>query len=222
MNGQLLMNDVAIGHLRKLYWRVYWSEIKTDFLIDWACDALEHLEVPNDSVVGLAMSSDVEEAWQYAKKLLIEHFGAEETNQPILPLMKNYRSFDDFDLDRPLGDFEESWEFQNYTMLVYVPKKLDLESEIVRCEIRRLLDFFYESIPSITHEALEMYRQNSPSTTHFMKIRGLDEVFPRIYSVELNESLKQCISYIGIDPFMQFDELPEKISFQIAINLPTQ
>ena len=215
------MNDVAIGHLRKLYWRVYRCEVNTDCLIDWACDALEHLEVPNDSIVGLAMSSDAEEAWQYAKKLLIEHFGAEDANQPILALMKNYRSFDDFELDCPLGDFEDNWEFQNYTMMVYVPKKLDLDSEIVRCEIRRLLDFFYESIPSITHEALETYRQNSPSIMHFMKIRGLDEVFPRIYSVELDASLKQCMSHIGIDPCMQFDELPEKIGFfQIAINLP--
>jgi len=63
------MNDIAIGHLRKLYWCFYRCEINTDCLIDWACHALEHLEVPNDSIVGLAMSSDAEEAWQYAKKL---------------------------------------------------------------------------------------------------------------------------------------------------------
>lgn len=217
------MNDVAIGHLRKLYWRVYWCEINTDRLIDWACDALEYLDMPNDTIIGLAMSSDAEEAWQYAKKLLIGHFGAEEANQPILPLMKNYRSFDGFELDRPLGDSEENWEFQNHTMLVYVPKKLDLDSEIVRCDVRRLLDFFYESIPSIIDQAIEMYRQTAPCITHFMKIRGLDEVFPLIYSVELNASLNQCISHIGIDPFMQFDELPEKIGFfKIAINVPTQ
>lgn len=217
------MNDIAIGHLRKLYWRVYRCEVNADCLIDWACDALEPLEVPNDSIVGLAMSSDAEEAGQYAKKLLIEHFGAEEANRPILPLMKRYSSFDDFELDRPLGDSEENWEFQNHAMLVYVPKKLDLDSEIVRCDVRRLLGFFYESIPSIIGQAIEMYSQTAPCVTHFMKVRGLDEVFPLIYSVELNESLKQCISHIGIDPCMQFDELPEKIGFfQIAINVPTQ
>lgn len=219
--GRDMNNTPEIGQLRKLYWPVYRGESDFQCLIDWACVVLELLETPNDHVTGLAMSSGIDEALLYAKALIVQYLGEELANEPILPLMQHYCTFETMQLDRPLGDRDAEWEFQHGGMLVYIHKTLNLRDTAVQERILNLLKFFYGKIPTLIQDAAKIFSQQYPSVTHVMKLKGLDEVFLLIYSVELDESLQSCSVDIGMNCRCQYPDdvhINDHVEIQISMH----
>lgn len=213
-------NTLEIGQLRKLYWPVYRGESDFQCLINWACMVLELLETPNDHVTGLAMSSGIDEALLYAKALIVQYLGDELANEPIFPLMHNYLPFDTMQLDCPLGDRDAEWEFQHGGMLVYIPKSLNLSDVVIREKILNLLKCFYGKIPILIQDAAKIFSQQHPSVTQIMILKGLDEVFLLIYSVELDECLQSSSVDIGIDYRYRYpDDVPMNHHFKIPISM---
>lgn len=213
-------NTPEIGQLRKLYWPAHRGEIDFQCLIDWACMVLELVETPNDHVTGLAMSIGIDEALLYAKALIVQYLGDELANEPIFPLMHNYLSFDTMQLDCPLGDRDAEWEFQHGGMLVYIPKSLNLSDVVIREKILNLLKYFYGKTPILIQDAAKIFSQQHPSVTQIMILKGLDEVFLLIYSVELDENLQECSADIGIDYRYRYpDDVPMNHHFKIPISM---